>query len=164
MGIGKLAYTMKVPMAEAQHIKDEYYERFPAILRYIKQCDAELRRKGYVEDYFGRQYHLPDGQGYKAVNALVQGGCAQAFKIALLNIKQNGILSDMTRIILPVHDEVQIKRHKSPSQLDTSFVVLIRSCMEDIPQFLSRGLRLRVDVAYSDTNWAEKKEWKPEKK
>jgi len=156
-GNGRIAEQLSVPVKEAAAHREAYYSRFPAIPRFIKQCDRELRRRGYVEDYFGRRYHIREG--YKAVNALVQGGCAQAFKIAMLNLSQRYVIGERCKLMLPVHDEMQFRRRQASQSSDRLFVSRVVSAMQDIPQFTSRGLTLRVDVAYSDTSWAEKRKW-----
>ena len=110
-----------------------------------------------MTDYFGRKYHIPTGQAYKAVNALVQGSCASAFKSGL--ISRDLTLDADEHIILPVYDELQIER---PADRDDEKEFCSRTieCMSRIPQIEDRGLVFRVDAARSDTNWAEKKELK----
>jgi len=85
----------------------------------------------------------------------VQGSCAQIFKIALIKIDQ--ILDPkIESILLPVHDEFQIELRKSSSRDERNFVVFIISAMINIPQLDDRGLKLRVDVSKTTTNWAKK--------
>jgi hypothetical protein len=161
-GIRKLATSMKVSLAEAKDIKAIYDEKFPSIRAFMKQCKRDLQRLGYVEDYFGKRYHVEYGAEYKAVNALIQGGCASGFKIALLNIAAAGIISPECQIMLPVHDENIFLRKQTSPVKDRIFVNRVVGCMQNIPQFVSRGLTLRVDVKRSRTSWAAKTSWPPE--
>ena len=58
-----------------------------------------------------------------------------------------------------MYDEIQIEVDMSELR-EESFCRHIIEGMTDIPQLLDRGLRLRVDVKKTETNWAEKVEVK----
>lgn len=150
-----LIYGMKERQAK-EHI--QYYNRkFPSIRKFQDDCEWTLRQQGYVEDWFGRRYHIPVGQAYKAVNALVQGGCAQIFKIALIQLDAF-LNSKSCRIILPVHDEFQVEsRIWKYMGTELSFIHRVIAHMTCIEQLEERGLKLQVDVSKTSTNWAEKK-------
>jgi DNA polymerase-1 len=157
MGITAMATMWGMRLAEAKKNMRIYMEAFPSVRRLQKECEMELKQRGYVEDFFGRRYHVQYGEAYKAVNALVQGGCAQAFKIGLLNV--DSFLSSVdpqSKIILPVYDEIQIESITWRPKPERGFCRAITEQMTDIPQLLDRGLRLRVDVEKTVTNWAEK--------
>lgn len=148
-----LLYGMTI--AQAKEDRELYNDIFPFVKDFQDRCECELRQYGYVEDFFGRRYHLHPNQAYKAVNALIQGGCAQAFKIGLLNVQE--LLIKQVNILLPVYDEIQLERPTFPkAKYEKYWCHCIIEAMIDIPQLLDRGLRLRVDVEKSTTNWAEK--------
>jgi DNA polymerase-1 len=162
-GDKQVATQLKYTVEQAAELRAMYYAMFPAIPRFIKYCNMQLRRHGYVEDYFGKRYHIEHGMGYKGVNALVQGGCAQAFKIGLLNVPIRYVKSPKCKLFLPVHDEAQFMRRITDNSLTEQFVGDIVGAMQDVPQFTSRGLTLRIDVKRATTSWAEKQAW-PERK
>lgn len=157
MGITAMATMWGMRLVEAKKNMRIYMDAFPSVRRLQKECEMELKCRGYVEDFFGRRYHVQYGEAYKAVNALVQGGCAQAFKIGLLQVDA-AIMKywRSARIILPVYDEIQIEKRKSDG-VESEFCSWVPEAMTDIPQLLDRGLRLRVDVEKTETNWAEKR-------
>ena len=154
-----MAMMYGMTVKQAKDNMEMYREKFPFIQDFQRECERKLRRDKYVEDFFGRRYHVPVGQAYKAVNALVQGGCAQSFKIGLLNVDQhlNYAHRESAHILLPVYDEIQIEADMAGLR-EGPFCRHIIEGMTDIPQLVSRGLRLRVDVKKSTTNWAEKVE------
>lgn len=158
-GNNTIAEQLSIGVDEATAHREMYYEQFPAIPEFMKRCKVEIRRQGYVQDLFGRRYHLPRGQEYKAPNALVQGGCAQAFKIGQTNMPVRIRRGPNCVLMLPVHDENQFRRKHTEYIKDRLFVRQVIRCMIEIPQFTSRGFRLRVTPAYSDTTWAEKQKW-----
>ena len=158
LGIKAMAANAGWPVSKAKEIMSIYLDEFPSVKEFQARCKYELYQSGYVEDFFGRRYHVPPNQAYKAVNALVQGGCAQAFKIGLLNV--DALLVSRQHIILPVYDELQIETPIYSKAVEAKWCDNIVSAMINVPQLLDRGLRLRVDVEKSETNWAEKKKLK----
>jgi len=118
-----------------------------------------LRFYGYVQDYFGRRYHIPFGQAYKAVNAIVQGGCAQAFKQGLLQVDElyERKYKD-AKIILPVYDELMVEREIKMDE--KMFCRETMRCMSNVTELMDVGLKFRVDIARTTINWAEKESLK----
>jgi DNA polymerase-1 len=154
IGIIALAKDIGQTVNNAKALLEQYNRTFPSIRRFQWECKQELERYGYVQDWFGRRYHIPYGQAYKAVNALVQGTCASIFKQALINVAEE-LDNERESIILPVHDEIQIEVLQK-GILEYVFTKTIIRKMTEIAQVTDRGLRLRVDVAKSVSNWAEK--------
>lgn len=157
LGIKAMALMYGMEEYEAKECSDNYHAEFPSINTFQDMCEVELEERGYVTDFFGRRYHVPVREAYKAVNCLVQGGCAQAFKIGL--IQTHSFLNTLkwpAYIVLPVHDEIQIESKIMPRDNERYFCRHVVEQMTKIPQLLDRGLRLRVDVKKSTTNWAEK--------
>lgn len=162
MGIRGMALMYGLEESEAKENMNIYLREFPFIKDFQEKCRGELEQQGYVEDYFGKRYHIPIGESYKAVNALVQGGCAQAFKIGFLSVSEYlKKLSHPAYIILPVYDELQIEsKIFNYGKIERRFTDDVSTLMVGIPQLLDRGLRLRVDVSKTATNWAEKEKIK----
>nr|MDD5458891.1 hypothetical protein [Phycisphaerae bacterium] len=73
---------------------------------------------------------------------------------ALINVAEE-LDNERESIILPVHDEIQIEVLQK-GILEYVFTKTIIRKMTEIAQVTDRGLRLRVDVAKSVSNWAEK--------
>ena len=157
MGIIGMAKARGVSIDEAKEFLRMYHRTFPSINAFLDECKFQLRYQGYVEDYFGKRYHVPLNQAYKAVNCLVQGGCASTFKVGLLAVVD--MLKEChcpANILLPVHDEIIIEQKKYQGYPERQFCQDVVHCMTEIPVLLDRGLRLRVDVKKSTTSWAEK--------
>lgn len=160
LGPKTMSLMYGIPFNEARRFRGQYLKEFPTIKRFLDSCRRELIDYGYVTDWFGKRYHVPVGQAYKAVNCLVQGVCASIFKAALILIhKLIADKFDGINILLPVHDEFQIEVEQSKYTASTRniFVECVIGCMTDIYQVTDRRLTLKVDVSKSATNWAEKK-------
>ncbi|KKK84762.1 hypothetical protein LCGC14_2780070, partial [marine sediment metagenome] len=87
-GVPGTAKILQMPKDRAVSLLAGYLDACPLVTEYRNQCKHELYTKGYVEDFFGRRYHIEPGQAYKAPNAVVQGSCAQILKIALIQINE----------------------------------------------------------------------------
>jgi len=154
MGVGGMAKARGVSINEAKDFLNMYYNTFPSIRVFLEKCKYEIQAKGYIEDYFGRHYDIPYQQAYKAVNAVIQGSCAQAFKVAAIALDK--VLNDGEKILLMIHDEFQIERNVCIPKVEQLFCKKVLTTMTDIPEFTKKDLLLRVDVKRTLTNWEEK--------
>jgi len=162
LGVRTMALMYNMSEAEAKDYLKQYDREFPAIREFQYLCKEELQQYGYVIDWFGKRYHVPVPQAYKAVNCLVQGSCASIFKIALVNIDEVLDRED-EHILLPVHDEFQIEGHPYSRQDERLFIDSVVGCMIGVPEVVDKDLTLKVDVSKSTTNWAEKERVKNRK-
>lgn len=158
MGVNGMAQYRGVSKEEAREFLKFYHQSFPSITEFLEVLKYELKTKGYVEDWFGRHYSIPYGNAYLAISALIQGACAQIFKIALIAIDEY-LDKGYEHILLPVHDEFQIEVKKANywrKREERYFMTSIIDRMVNITELIDRDLILRVDVSKSTTNWAEK--------
>lgn len=164
MGIRGMALLYEMKESEARKYSNIYEEEFASIREYQEECKERLILDGCIWDWFGKRYCLSPGEAYKAVNAIVQGSCAQIFKIGLLNTAYYlSTLQDKfeSNILLPVYDEIQLESRMWKYPKEEKIICKgIIELMTKIPQLLERNFRLRVDVKKSKTNWASKKEVK----
>ena len=157
LGLRTMCLMYGMTEAEGRRAIAKYKSEFPSMDKYVNRLRSEIGRIGYVEDWFGKRYHVPYGQAYKAVSAVVSGTCASIFKIALLQV--DSLLKQGEHIILPVHDEIQLER-KSNQRNEKHFCESIIDAMIDVHEVLMFGLKLRVDVQKTTTNWSNKEKIK----
>jgi len=169
MGIRTMALLYEMKESNARRYYNIYMSEFPSVREYQEECRQRLMVDGYIWDWFGKRYCLSPGEAYKAVNAIVQGSCAQIFKIALIKVSEYLLMDNFidwafstgdikSNIILPVYDEIQIESQVyKDSRLEKYFINKIIEIMTEIPQLLKRDFRLRVDVKKTRSNWAAKK-------
>jgi len=157
-GITGTAKILQMPRQRAASLLYDYLDACPLVNKYRRQCEDELFSRGYVEDFFGRKYHVEQSQAYKAANAVVQGSCAQILKIAMLNVDE--YLCDnpkeQARIILPIHDEIMLDRPYKYKDTELVFCRDVVKAMQNIPQLKNRGLTLQIDIERTKTNWEAK--------
>ena len=113
-----LAGRLDVSADEAQAMIDRYFERFPGINRYIAETLTQVRERGFTTTLFGRKTHFTrikskvqherQGAERAAINAPIQGTCADIIKRAM--VRMEPALADAglghVRMLLQVHDEL----------------------------------------------------------
>jgi DNA polymerase-1 len=112
-----LADRLNIEQQEAGAYIDRYFERFPAVKRYITETVAAAREHGYVSTLLGRRRPIPElrsgrpqvrSQGERlAVNMPIQGTSADIIKIAMVGAHRAlGKAGMETRLVLQIHDEL----------------------------------------------------------
>jgi len=140
-------------LSQAQQFKQEYFGRFPGIQVLSKDVAAVAKRRGYVFNWAKRRRRLLPDESYKALNALIQGGCGDILKDRLWRV-QEFLKDTRSRIVNLVHDEVQFEIHKS--EFTVEFIKRLKSILDDLPF----RVPITTDVEWSNTNWAEKRDIK----
>jgi DNA polymerase I len=112
-----LADRLNIEQEEAASYIERYFDRFPAVKRYIEETIESAKEKGYVSTLLGRRRPIPElrsgrpqvrSQGERlAVNMPIQGTSADIIKIAMVNAHRTLEESDLeTRLVLQIHDEL----------------------------------------------------------
>lgn len=161
MGSRGLSEFLDISFVKASDMRKAYLIKFPAINEFIHRCKVDLARKGYIEDIFGRRYSIDPAKAYKAVNAIVQGSCAQILKIATIGIQDyyNSIkYRVIPHILLFEHDEIIDEKPNILQNMFDEMNYAVCEKMTKIKQLVDRGLILQVNVSNTITSWAEKKE------
>jgi DNA polymerase I len=112
-----LADRLQIEREEAAEYIDRYFERFPAVRRFIDETIARAEREGHVRTLLGRRRNIPElrsgnrqrrGLGERlAVNTVIQGTAADIIKLAMVRCTR--ALADAgleTRVVLQIHDEL----------------------------------------------------------
>lgn len=156
-GPAKFALTAGITLQEAY----EFLARFDALYPGVKRLKSEVDKRAterrisegvaYVRSPFtGRRHVADEGREYALVNYLIQGSCAEIFKMKLLELDAAGLGEFM---ILPVHDEVIFD---VPESHEKDAIQAIREVMNDdtlcsvpITAGVARGRRWgeKADVA-----------------
>ncbi|MCJ7760610.1 DNA polymerase, partial [Candidatus Bathyarchaeota archaeon] len=138
------------------------FAKLRGVKRWINDTKMSLRKIGEVQNFFGRYRRFPElaallkwqGNEWKiercerqAGNYLIQGSCADLFKIAMVRVAD--VLSQSRSVqVMPIHDELIFYIHKDEFDL----IPKIKSEME---RFDFR-VPMTVDISVSQTNWADK--------
>jgi DNA polymerase-1 len=112
-----LADRLQISREEAAVYIQRYFERFPAIQRFIDETIASAEKEGFVYTLLGRRRAIPELRSSQrqrrslgerlAVNTVIQGTAADIIKLAMLHC--HAALGDAgmtTRLVLQIHDEL----------------------------------------------------------
>lgn len=152
---------------QCQNYIDQYMEKYRGVKRFVKQSGREIRKTCVGYNYFGRPRRLPWAKADKILgrdkywmvgraqrqytNFLIQGTAADLFKIAVVRVhelfEQEAVHS---KIVLFVHDEIQMYIHKDELHLMNK----VRKLMEDFDFIVP----IVADFAWSRTSWGAKHE------
>ncbi len=112
-----LADRLNIDRDEAATYITRYFERFPAVKRFIDEAIATAAEQGYVRTLMGRRRNIPEirsGNRQRrmlgerlAVNTVIQGTAADIIKVAMVRchraIAEAGLA---TELVLQIHDEL----------------------------------------------------------
>ncbi len=112
-----LADRLQIERSEAAEYIERYFERFPAVKRFIDETIERAEKDGHVRTLLGRRRNVPElrsgnpqrrGLGERlAVNTIIQGTAADIIKLAM--VRATRALADAgleTRLVLQIHDEL----------------------------------------------------------
>jgi DNA polymerase-1 len=112
-----LADRLNIDRDEAATYIERYFERFPAVKRFIDETIASAEKQGYVTTLMGRRRNVPElrsGQRQRrllgerlAVNTVIQGTAADIIKVAM--VRAHRALAEAglkTELVLQIHDEL----------------------------------------------------------
>jgi DNA polymerase-1 len=112
-----LADRLQISREEAAVYIQRYFERFPAIQRFIADTIATAEKEAFVYTLLGRRRAIPELRSNQrqrrslgerlAVNTVIQGTAADIIKLAMLHC--HAALADAgmeTRLVLQIHDEL----------------------------------------------------------
>ena len=112
-----LADRLQIEQEEAAQYIERYFERFPAVKRFIEETIAQADRDGYVTTLMGRRRMIPELRARQrqtrllgerlAVNTVIQGTAADIIKVAMVACHRKlAEAGGETRLVLQIHDEL----------------------------------------------------------
>lgn len=113
-GVGKIAESLHITVAQATKVKEQYLKALPEIKELTKRVQDAGKNRSFITTLGGRQYYAQKPAvvkgvwksfEYKLTNYLIQGSAADATKQAMLNVCQ----SIHGELVLTVHDELVVQ-------------------------------------------------------
>jgi DNA polymerase-1 len=154
-----LASRLGIAPDEAQEHIDAYFGRFPKIRDFLDRQVAKAAAEGFTETLLGRRRYIPELQAANprvrdlgrrmALNAPIQGGASDVFKLAMIRVDRALEESGLEcRMLLTVHDELVFEVEASKVE---DAAKLVKDEMESAYELT---VPLRADVGWGP-NWAE---------
>lgn len=152
-GAQKLADALKCSLAMAKNIKQKYFSSLRKISTIVKSIISTAEKRGYGITWLGRKLLSDKNYSYKMPNHVIQGGCGDIVKIAMVEIDK--FLSDKNScMVLQIHDELILE--VDPSEAATVIPEVKRIMQDSYPY---KYIPLTVGVDYSTTDWYNKNEY-----
>ncbi|TPG20452.1 DNA polymerase I [Sphingomonas koreensis] len=156
-----LAGRLDVTADEAQAMIDTYFQRFPGINNYIAATIEQVRDRGFTETLFGRKTHFPrikskvqherQGAERAAINAPIQGTCADIIKRAMVRMPAalaEAGLSEV-RMLMQVHDELVFELPEGDADAARPVIERVMATAAEPAVTLSVPLGIEIGVGKS---------------
>ena len=156
-----LGQNLGISRKTAEEYIKAYYERYPAMKRYLEENVRLAKEQGFVKTLFGRIRPIPELSGGNfaerafgervAMNSPIQGTAADIMKIAMIRIAR--MLSERklrSRMLVQVHDEILVETY--PEE-ESAVYAILKEAMEGAAD-LSVPLVADIHRGYS---WYEAK-------
>lgn len=148
-GSQKLANSLNISLDEARVLSQKYWDNLPSVTDFIRRVSKTAERRGYVVNWLGRVCRFPNPRfSYAAPNHLIQGGCADAVKVAM-NRLDDFLYYAKSKMLLQVHDSILFEIH----QTEVSLVKEIKEIMETAYPY--KYVPLLCDVSCSNKSWGD---------
>jgi DNA polymerase-1 len=147
-GVDALAEILGIERHEATELRELYFHKLPSISSFIKKVMGRARSRGYIFNWLGRVYYFNKEFVYRAPNYLIQGGCADIIKMAMVHLHELYKNSDVS-MLLQVHDELIFEIPKEK----LCVVEDIKRVMENVYPY--KYLPMKVDVEWSAKSWQD---------
>ena len=140
---------VKPILDEMKAFKLKYFDALPMVENFMINCTNSATDRGWVFNWLGRRFHFSDPRfAYRAANSVIQGGCADVIKKAMVGMFPALPAFD-AKLLLTVHDELLLS---FPTE-DLRGVELVKNTMEN--SYPHTKLKLTCSVSHSETNWSD---------
>jgi DNA polymerase-1 len=152
MGAAALSKRLGVDKEEAQSLMDKYFGVYSKVKSYIHQHQAEVQKRGYVVNMFGRRRRMIDGDYHKAFNALIQSTATDICKIQMVRLAS--ALPETVKMVLQVHDELlfEVKREEAKAVLEQIVAIMETKVTGLDGKEFSVPIKVEAKIA---ENWAD---------
>ncbi len=158
MGAHSFSQTAGISFSQAKEFIASYFEKFPALSIFRNEIIKNAKKNNFVETFFGRKRLIFEinstdkkmaAQAERiAVNAVIQGTASDIIKMAMVRLKEKGLIGNKVKLILQIHDELLFEAEKN---FPKEKILAIRREMENTPNF---PLVIPVNVMVGK-NWGE---------
>lgn len=151
-GDKKLAASLKISETEAKRIKKAIFDAAPEIKDFIKFTINQAEDYGEVTNWRGRISRFRPRDAYRAPNYVIQGGCADITKQAIVDIFWF-LKPWRSRMVLTVHDSIILEIAHGEEAL----IPEIKKLM--ISAYPEKTLPMEVTIERATKNLAETEDY-----
>lgn len=141
-----LSRNFKITVEKAKEIIDTFWSGYKRLSAFKKMVETEIIKRGFSSTLLGRRRYniakpeMMDSKQFmswkgrvlrEGFNVLIQGGCADIMKQAMINIYERNPFGDKFRLLIQVHDELLAEAEESIKEEAYAFM---KKEMEDVLQ------------------------------
>jgi len=150
MGVAKLALQLNVSEREAADLRFKYFYKLPKVENLIYNVIQKAKLKKQIKTWTGRKLYFPDSDfAYKAPNHLIQGGCADIVREAMVRVEPQ-LKDRASGMIIQVHDELLFEIHRDEQEL----IPILKETMKTIYRPI-HGMFMDCSVELSPLSWGK---------
>lgn len=147
IGVMSLSEMLGMSVAATKELKARYFNKLIHICNFIHNVKSTVQTRGYVHNWMGRPYRGDFTTSYKIPNHIIQGGCGDVMKVAMVRIHEY-LKGKRTRMILQIHDELIFEVPKE----ELTLIPEIQKIMETVYP-ARNGIVLETSVEHSWKSW-----------
>jgi len=145
----KIASMIGVSEDEGKEFRRQYFKALPFLSGVIKRFSGIAKNRHYLRTWAGRILRFPEGDfSYKGMNAVIQGGCADVSKFAMVELSAF-LKNKKSRMVLQVHDEFIFEIHNDEKGIEKNLAEI----MENVYPY--RILKLTTSISTSEKSWGD---------
>jgi DNA polymerase I-like protein with 3'-5' exonuclease and polymerase domains len=155
-----LAYNFAIPYEEGVKLLENFRKTYPKFTACVGLIHKQILTRGYSVTPLGRRRYFKIPKKFtpaetklmfkvmrEGFNHVVQGGCADMLKIAMLNIARNNPFGDKLRMLLQVHDELVVEVAEDTIDDAEKF---IKHEMLDAASVFIKSIPVEVTIKHGD--------------
>jgi DNA polymerase I-like protein with 3'-5' exonuclease and polymerase domains len=142
-------------LMKAKAKRDLYKAKLPKVASFVDGVIETAKKRGYIFNWMGRKCIFKKEHSYAAPNYLIQGGCADVVKLAMLGC-DDLLTNTKSCMLAQVHDELIFEIDDNEYHL----VPKLREIMSNV--YKPKHLPLTCGVDYSKLSWQDKREFNGE--
>ena len=154
-GVNKMADQLDISSEQSADLRSKYFKALPYVQFFIKTASRTAETRGFVKNWLGRHNYMARDWAYKAPNQLIQGGCADVMKVAMVQV-DSMLQSTRSHQLLSIHDELIIETHYSDIDKVPNKIIDI---MESVYPY--NYLPLTASAEWSEISLADKRKGFP---
>lgn len=154
MGKDKLAKKLGVSVAEAQAFKYQYFAKLPLVHGFIKQTQFAAATRGWLRNWMGRRFYFPNPEfAYKGANSVIQGGCSDIVRVAMVGAHKY-LADKRSKILIQIHDSLLLSVHRD----EMAYVPeAVRTIMASAYPY--KFMPMTCSIEWSDKSWGHMLDW-----
>lgn len=158
-GDDKVGASIGVSAQEAKEMKNTYFEKFPAVRKFMEQIQVSGKANGFIDSPYGVRYFVERGSEYKLTNYIIQGSAAQLLKSGMIRLDDmfQRSFSGRADLLLQIHDELLIECDLDLS-LSNKFLKDVEREMAHDWRFLGSPIQFPIGMKRSPISWGAVKE------